>query len=574
MEAIIIQILGFQLCFWLLYELLFRKETFFNWNRSYLLITSLLSLIVPFIKIDFFSNVIPQNVAMNLPTVLIGNEIVDKGNNDLEITTNIVSQSNPSFAISWEHIWYLGVIVFSCILIYKLFKIWNYKKTNHSLKTDDFLIVTLKKSEDAFSFFNTIFLGSSLKQEQQESIIKHEKVHAKELHTLDLLWFELLRIVFWFNPLIYIYQKRITEVHEFIADQQASENKKTYYENLLAKTFSISEFSLVNQFYSSSLIKKRIIMLTKEKSKKRQLIKYLSILPLTIAMLIYVSCSVTELESDHTTTNSEVLKDVSKLMLDASIDVTYPDISVEQYELFKKSLQSYVKRNHKKITQTDLLQYHKINTEMGEKYPFGWKYPEEAHIPLNAESVARRFLTRVDEITYDNDAFILKALTPESLATINNSGYQFPSADKYREIVENAIQKFKSEQEHTEELQVNNAIPFAVLDKSPVFPGCDENASNEELKQCFSLNVAKHINENFNIQIAKELGLHGPQRISVLFKTDINGNIVDIRARASHPALVEETKRVITTLPKMKPGEKDGKTVAVAYSLPIMFNTK
>ena len=76
---------------------------------------------------------------------------------------------------------------------------------------------------------------------------------------------------------------------------------------------------------------------------------------------------------------------------------------------------------------------------------------------------------------------------------------------------------------------------------------------------------------NFNTDIAKYLGLSGIQRISVIFKIDKNGNVVDVRSRGPHPSLEKEAIRVINMLPRIKPGTKNGKPVIVPYSLPITF---
>ncbi len=114
-------------------------------------------------------------------------------------------------------------------------------------------------------------------------------------------------------------------------------------------------------------------------------------------------------------------------------------------------------------------------------------------------------------------------------------------------------------------------LPFSQIDQAPIFPGCDENLSNEELKKCFSESIAKHINTHFNIDIAKSLNLTGKQRIYAMFKIDNEGNVTDISSRASHQLLQEETKRTIRLLPKMKPGEANEQPVNVLYSLPIIF---
>jgi len=115
-----------------------------------------------------------------------------------------------------------------------------------------------------------------------------------------------------------------------------------------------------------------------------------------------------------------------------------------------------------------------------------------------------------------------------------------------------------------------DGIPFLLIEDVPVFPGCV--GTNEELKACFEMNIAKFINKKFDASLAESLGLSaGKQRIFTVFKIDKNGNVVDILARAPHKRLQEEAIRVINLLPKMEPGMQRKKPVVVNYSLPITF---
>ena len=128
-------------------------------------------------------------------------------------------------------------------------------------------------------------------------------------------------------------------------------------------------------------------------------------------------------------------------------------------------------------------------------------------------------------------------------------------------------------------------VPFSSIDIPPAMPGCeDEDTSilldedneplSSKMKQCTSEKITKFVQIKFNTDLAGELGLSGRQRISVIFKINKNGDVIDIRARAPHPALLEEAKRVISMLPKMKPGYHKGKAVIVPYSLPIIFQVQ
>lgn len=112
-------------------------------------------------------------------------------------------------------------------------------------------------------------------------------------------------------------------------------------------------------------------------------------------------------------------------------------------------------------------------------------------------------------------------------------------------------------------------VPFAIIEKVPVFPGC--KGYNAQLKKCMSIKISEHVSSNFNIKRAKGLGLKGIQRIIVNFKIDKKGNVVNIHARGPHPKLEKEAVRVVKSLPKMIPGTQRGENVGVIYSLPIAF---
>lgn len=121
------------------------------------------------------------------------------------------------------------------------------------------------------------------------------------------------------------------------------------------------------------------------------------------------------------------------------------------------------------------------------------------------------------------------------------------------------------------EFNNENEIPFATIEKVPIFPGCRGN--NQELKNCFSEKINNHTKNNFNLEIAKNLGIPpGRQRINVLFTVTSEGTIGNIRVRSPHPKISEEVKRIIRLLPSMKPGEQRDRPVDVIYSLPIIFN--
>lgn len=120
----------------------------------------------------------------------------------------------------------------------------------------------------------------------------------------------------------------------------------------------------------------------------------------------------------------------------------------------------------------------------------------------------------------------------------------------------------------------NNEIAFALIEKVPVFPGCEKFEDNESLKNCMSMKISEHIVENFDLSFAGKLGLEGRQRIEVRFTIDKQGNVTDINARGPHPRLEEEANRALMSLPQMTPGEQKGIPVGVLYSMPIVFDVE
>ena len=294
----ILQVLLFQALFLAVYDLFLQKETFFKWNRIYLLITPLVSFLIPFIKIPSFQQSAPQELIVQLPEVFLNPEVViQQAASNVEVTYNYLYLT---FAI--------GVFVFLMLFVWKLKSIIKLINSNKIIDKKGFKLVLVENKQSAFSFFKYIFIHRSFLEKEDLKVIQHELIHSKQLHSLDLLYFEMLKIVMWFNPLIYVFQKRVTVLHEFISDAEIlkSSNREEYFNQLLEETFNVENITFINQFYKHSLIKKRIVMITKEKSNSIQQFKYLLVIPLFLAMLIYTSCAndaqndIEEIESNLT----------------------------------------------------------------------------------------------------------------------------------------------------------------------------------------------------------------------------------------------------------------------------------
>lgn len=114
-------------------------------------------------------------------------------------------------------------------------------------------------------------------------------------------------------------------------------------------------------------------------------------------------------------------------------------------------------------------------------------------------------------------------------------------------------------------------IPDGVVEKVPIYPGCESLVGNEAKRNCMAKEVSSFVVSKFNTAFGKDLTLKGKQRINVIFKIDKTGQVFDIQARAPHKALEAEAIRVIALLPKMTPGFQFGKPIVMPFSIPIIF---
>jgi bla regulator protein BlaR1 len=526
------QVVVFQLAFLLIYDVVLKKETFFNWNRIYLIVSALISVVMPFVKIDGFKEVIPQQFIINLPEVIIGNVTANTLTN-LQIE-RLVTESKPLW--TWETILYLGMVLATLFLVFKITKIVRMLSRSPKSKMGNLFIIKLQNSNAAFSFFHYIFLGELLNENDKKAILKHEIIHVQEKHTLDLLFFEILRILFWFNPLIYMYQNRIMTLHEFIADKEAvkHQDKTYYYQNLLSQVFETKNISFINPFFKQSLIKKRIVMLQKSKSKQVYLLKYALLVPIILGMLIYTSC----IENVYSQQREplSVLDKIQNTPLIEKIKAIGNQLQIQGYtnEVEDKGLNLLLKIIKQNDLDAQLVEEVQAYTSIKSKTDLTKKISdvlEQIQIQGNITEPEEKTLKELLILTSDdgfNDPFFANEL-------------------------------------------VDVEVPFGVVDEVPEFPGCEVLLSKEEKKECFSKNVTMFVNKNFNTQIGKGNGLVGNQRINVIFKINNQGNVVDVNSRASHTVLEAEAIRVIKMFPKMTPGKQRGKAVNVIYSLPIVF---
>ncbi len=308
--------------FYLSYHILLRKETFFNSNRWYLLAGLISSVVLPLVVYTKIVWVDP------IPTNFDWSKIP---------VTNTVE--NEAFEINWYIIfgiaYSIGILIFLMKFAFDFYSLSKILQGKTIQKQNDFKFINVTENVSPFSFFNSIVYNASLYSDTElENILEHEKVHSTQNHTIDVLISRLFCIIFWFNPLVWLYKKAILQNLEFIADCEASKiisDKKAYQLTLLKITTQENCVAISNHFYQS-LIKKRIVMLNKNQSNKKNYWKYAFVLPLLGAFVFFFQVKVVAQEKESESTTVENAKSVEK-----SVDVYKINKNTTDAELKEKT---------------------------------------------------------------------------------------------------------------------------------------------------------------------------------------------------------------------------------------------
>lgn len=246
---------------YIIYRLLLRNTHAFHFNRFYLLGTFILTLSLPLIEFELVSNQsinIPFNQSASLE------KEITESQNQLTSIEVVDQQQSPLF--SFQHIYLLGLTLLSLRFVFRLFHLFRLSQKKH-IKRNGMRFIQIQE-DSVFSFFNCIFVPEKAFQEEQISteLIEHEKVHAKEMHSLDLILVEMGILLAWLNPMVWLMKKAIEENHEFIADEKAASNKSDYCEILL--NASRGKYHPLSSGFSYQSLKKRIQMINQHKPNK------------------------------------------------------------------------------------------------------------------------------------------------------------------------------------------------------------------------------------------------------------------------------------------------------------------
>lgn len=268
--------------FYMVYWLFLRNETFYTANRWFLLASLFTSLLVPAFPLQY-TVLVEQPATINLKT------IADTFKNIPVFNSHEIQPEN----FNWQRfiwlVYLLGAAVVLFRLVFQTLLLIGLLLKSEAKFTAGIRIVENKKYSLPFSFFNTVFINTEFyTQESLPEILAHEKVHIREKHWFDLLFTELLTVIFWFNPFIWFFERSIKQNHEYLADKGvlAQGHSVGRYQALLINQLMGVQVIGVTNNLNFALNTNRLKMMTKKKTSRLSGVKFAWALP-AVALLLF-----------------------------------------------------------------------------------------------------------------------------------------------------------------------------------------------------------------------------------------------------------------------------------------------
>lgn len=268
------------------YWLLLRNETYFKWNRVYLILSIFISLVSPLVSITIFQKA-GASIGNIIEPVIVSAQ-------------NSIIREDHSISIL-SIIYISGAVFFTLKFLSKLSHIYYMYHRFQKVQYNGFRAVLVDGNISPFTFFSILFLSrSDYEKGNIAEMVVHEKAHKEQLHSLDVILLEITTIVQWFNPFLWLVRIALKAEHEFIADSKVLEkgyDKVAYQTLLFEKSLGVIGLGVTNNF-NYSLLKNRLKMMTIKKSGSTAIVKYLFSLPLLLSMCLFLSTNLKVIGQD------------------------------------------------------------------------------------------------------------------------------------------------------------------------------------------------------------------------------------------------------------------------------------
>jgi len=592
--------------FTLVFLMVLRNERYFRLNRIYLLSGIVASIAFPFYTWHY---------AVILPSVQVA----------FTTTSGVsaVAIAPPATAIPIYWWFYLvGLMSIAIRLIWQTGMVVRKLRKTGYVKTGSVKLVRTSEYDGSFSFFSFVFVNPSITDIETKEIVNHEREHIQQRHWFDLLLVELLCMLQWFNPFIWIYARLIRQNHEYLADEMAlqhTSNPAIYQATLLNQMLGVPVISLANSF-SYSLNKKRFKMMKKKIDSPFRKLKVLLVLPL-VAMVFYAFAKPeyitpsnafptdnVNVSSDGNDVKGKVVKTDGKPLHGTSVIVTGTTIGTiaDADGNFKlNSVPKDAKIAFSFVGFKTVMQKPDFNQPMTIKMVTDTVKFEEgvvatgyAPLPALASNKGKDLNSLDNPPLYIVDGKIIEKSKFNEIKTDNFESVSIlkdkQATDKYGAkgkygVVEVISKKDVKVTENTKtnvnadtkanvkvdtkanvnvdakaDVAVNSKSQqtkegiFVVVEEMPEFPGGDQACKDF---------IARNLKYPL---VALNNGKTG--KVFVTFIVNKNGKVENAKViRGIDPALDAEVVRVVNSLPDWKPGKQRGKSVDVAYTMPIEF---
>lgn len=533
MGVFFIYILKSSVClvlFYLFFRLLLSKETFHRFNRMALLGVLFFSLLIPCIEVTTRHQVEVQQAVLSIEQLLLMAE--------LETTPANVGAVQETSVISWVQIVLLvylaGILFLACRNIYSLICLFRLVHSGKHEKLEKGVTLVVHNQEIApFSWMKYIVISRKDLEENGREILIHEMAHIHHRHSVDLLVADICIFFQWFNPGAWLLKQELQNVHEYEADETVINegvNAKEYQLLLIKKAVGTRLYSMANSFNHSSL-KKRITMMLKKKSNPWARLKYLYVLPL--AAIAVAAFARPEISSELDEISAVKVNDLTAIMKTEEVKSPekHPAKEIKvQGQVLEKSTNAPVVGANVIIKGTTSGTITDLDGNFVISMPVG------ATLSVSYINMKTKELTITEKLIGKIKS--LKVYLEGEITT------------KTQEVV---VVGYGGGEEVSDEVPV-----FQVVEEMPEFPG--------GMGECL-----KFLGKNIKYPVeAQKAGVQG--KVIVQFVVEKDGNIANPKVvRSIDPDLDGEAIRVISIMPKWKPGMQKGQPVRVKYTVPVTF---
>ncbi len=497
---------------WGVFRLLFRNSNRLLFNRFFLLTSMLLALAMPLLGL-LSGTELPQMATLKqnmFSGMMLSEVVVTPDGQPVLPEVTVTTTTTPSRFSVWQvvgGIYLIGVGVMTLLFLFKLGKLVALIIRSPKRKMNGCTAVFTGRDQGSFSFFRYAFFPN---ENVDSDIMRHEMSHISHHHSWDILFAEVMMILQWFNPFIYLYKKELQSLHEYQADRDvvATGVDKKNYMMLILQQCTAVDFSGMSNNFSLILTKKRIKMITRNEKAKGLWWRLLATLPV-LAILMIANTKVTAQEQ----------KAVDKPIT----------VEMGRFEIFDDDGTPLQLKDT--VIYADDGSYVKFETSDGFQPETGEPCKKLTVTSYNADGTpCNNFFITETERRGDTSTY--------SIETFNISGSLFETLLDVATSKEDTV--------------------YQIVEEMPVFPGGEQA-------------MMKFVAENINYpQEAKDKEIAG--RVFVSFVVEKDGSVDEVKVmRGIGGGCDEEVVRVVKAMPKWKPGKQDGKPVRVNYMMPFNF---